>query len=99
VLAHSGDPLTASVWWAWQVTPDIAIATLIPAALYASGMYRLRGRGAAPSAWRNASFFGGLAVIAAAVFAIVIGVGVTVAAHAESTRPQLEPAALPERNR
>ena len=63
VLAHGGDPSAESSWWAWQVTPDIAIATLIPAALYASGMYRLRGRGASPSAWRNASFFGGLALI------------------------------------
>ncbi len=63
VLAHGGDPSAESLWWAWQLTPDIAIATLIAGALHASGMYRLRGRGASPSAWRNASFFGGLAVI------------------------------------
>ena len=62
-LAHADDHPAASAWWAWQFSPDIVIGTLVVAVLYASGLHRLQGRGASPSAWRNASFFAGLALI------------------------------------
>jgi len=64
VLFASVDERPAeSAWWTWQFAPDIVIATILAAALYASGLYRLRGRGASPSAWRSGSFFAGLALI------------------------------------
>lgn len=62
-LAHVDNHPAESAWWAWQFTPDIVIATTIVATLYAAGLYRLKGRGASPSGWRNVSFFAGLSLI------------------------------------
>ncbi len=63
LLASVDERPAESAWWTWQFAPDIVIATILAAALYASGLYRLRGRAASPSAWRSGSFFAGLALI------------------------------------
>lgn len=62
-IAHVDAHPAESAWWAWRFTPDIVIGMIIVAALYAAGLHRLKGRGASPSAWRNASFIGWLSLI------------------------------------
>jgi len=47
----------------WQFTPDVVIGSLVVAALYVTGLWRLHTRAARPSAWRALGFLGGLALV------------------------------------
>jgi len=60
-LAHGagGDAGAAT----WHFTPDIVLPTLLVVALYVAGLRRLAGRESFPSAWRSASFIGGVALV------------------------------------
>lgn len=61
--AHGGGEGLAS----WPFSPDILIASILVAVLYLRGRRRRKDRPGAPSGWRHASFFGGLAALLAAL--------------------------------
>ncbi len=54
-------------WALWQLTPAISVPLLLLASIYVSGLHRIEARAARPSALRQASFFGALAAIFAAL--------------------------------
>ena len=59
--------LRQAPWEPWQLTPAISVPLLLLASIYVSGLRRIEARGARPSALRQASFFGALAAIFAAL--------------------------------
>ena len=62
-LAHVGDHPESIPWTAWNVTPDILAGTVIVAALYGAGQWRLRGKERVTPRWRHWAFFSGLAAV------------------------------------
>ena len=54
-------------WELWQLTPAISLPLLLLGSIYVSGLRRIEARGARPSVLRQASFFGALAAIFAAL--------------------------------
>lgn len=67
-LAHGGEEITEqTAWSAWDLTPDIVIATALVASVYAAGMVRRRTVKAPAAWWRHAMFFAGLGAVCAAL--------------------------------
>lgn len=62
-LAHADGRAAATPWTAWNITPDILAGTVIVAALYAAGLWRLRGKERTAPRWRHAAFFSGVAMV------------------------------------
>jgi putative membrane protein len=60
-FAHVGEAGATGV--GWHLTPDVVLLTLLVVALYLGGLLRLRGRATFPSAWRSASFLGGVGLV------------------------------------
>ena len=52
-----------SPWAAWNLTPEITLGTLLVAGLYAAGLWRRRHKTVRVRAWRQVSFFAGLAAM------------------------------------
>lgn len=61
--AHGVLDDTDNPWTAWNVTSDIVIATLLVAALYSRGLWRLRHKTGGMRIWRHVSFFAGLIAV------------------------------------
>jgi putative membrane protein len=63
-LAHGGEIHEGQPWWTmWQFSPEILFGLLFADWIYGRGV----ARGAAPSRWRAAAFYGGLVALAAAL--------------------------------
>lgn len=60
-LAHVGEAGAADV--GWRFSADVVLLTLLVVALYLGGLRRLRDRETFPSAWRSASFLGGVGLV------------------------------------
>ena len=62
-LAHVDHEADAASTAGWNVTPDILIASLLVAAVYAAGLWRQRSKGSTASPWKHVNFFCGLAAV------------------------------------
>jgi putative membrane protein len=62
--AHEGgEAIGRSPLMTWEITPDIAIPTVLVAAVYLSGLFRRRAAGATLAWWRPLLFFSGMAAV------------------------------------
>lgn len=62
-LAHAHGGAAVVSWTAWNLAPDILAGALIVAALYATGLWKHRGKARNAQRWRHWAFFSGLAAI------------------------------------
>lgn len=62
-FAHGVSIDNANPWTAWNLTPDIALGTILVLALYSAGAWRQRHKADRARTWRYAFFFAGLTVI------------------------------------
>ncbi len=61
--AHSALSENINPWTAWNVTPDIALGTILVMALYFAGAWRQRRKANRARTWRHVFFLTGLAVL------------------------------------
>ncbi len=62
-LAHVDEGPAESALHAWEFSADIVSGSLVVAALYIAGLWRLHARAAGPSAWRALGFLGGVGLL------------------------------------